>query len=141
MGWFAIVGAVVGTIGGVIGAIGGNRKLLAIRITNTTQYDVIVTGAKEERSVYFLSEDFVTGNLIRGQVEEGMFPPFMLKPTESKELILLPKFQGGVSIEALGQQSIKVAINWRRGNATSRRQWPITVSADTQMLRRIAGVE
>jgi hypothetical protein len=104
-------------------------------------HDVIVTGAREERGVYFLSENFDTGNLIRGQVQEGMFPPFMLKRTESRELILMPKFQGGVAVEALVQQDIKVVIDWRRGNATSRRQLPITVSVDTKLLRRIAGVE
>jgi hypothetical protein len=43
----------------------------------------IVAGAKEERGVYD------TGNMIRGQVQEGMFPPFMRKPTESRELILI----------------------------------------------------
>jgi hypothetical protein len=53
----------------------------------------------------------------------------------------MPKFQGGVAVEALVQQDIKVVIDWRRGNATSRRQLPITVSVDTKLLRRIAGVE
>jgi hypothetical protein len=103
--------------------------------------DVIVVSAREERGVYLPSENFDTGNLIRGQVQEGMFPPFMLKPTEGRELILMPKFQGGVAVEALAQEDIKVVIDWRRGNATSRRQLPITVSADTKLLRRIAGVE
>jgi hypothetical protein len=164
MGWFAIIGAVVGTVGGIIGAIGGllslrdrytkgrpiasftmtthnGRPLLGIRVTNTTQYDVIITGAKEERGVYFLSENFDTGNLIRGQVQEGMFPLFMLKPTENRELILMPKFQSGVAVEALAAQEIKVVIDWRRGNASAKRQLPIKTSAETQMLRRIAGVE
>jgi hypothetical protein len=164
MGWFAVIGAVVGMVGGIIGAVGGllslqdrytknrpiasftmtthnDRSLLGIRITNTSQYDVIVTGAREERGVYFLSENFDTGNLIRGQVKEGMFPPFMLKPTESRELLLMPKFQGGVAVEVFAAQEIKVVIEWRRGNATAKRQRPIDVSADTQMLRRIAGVE
>jgi hypothetical protein len=164
MNWFTIVGAVVGTIGGIIGMIGGllalrdrfskgrptaslttterdGRKLLAIRIKNTTEYDVVISGASERRGVYFLSVDFDTGNLLRGQLQEGMLKPFMLKPTESSELILMPKYQGGVAIEALGKTKIMVLIYWRRGNATSRRQLPIAVCADTQTLRRIAGVE
>jgi hypothetical protein len=164
MNWFAIVGAIVGTVGGIVGAIGGllslrdrymkgrpiasftmtthnGRPLLGIRVTNTTQYDVVVTGAKEQRGVYFLSENFDTGNLIRGQIREGMLPPFMLKPTESRELFLMPKFQGGVAVEVLAAQEIEVVIEWRRGNATAKRQRSIAVSADTQMLRRIAGVE
>ncbi len=164
MGFFTIVGAVVGTVGGIIGAIGGllslhdwyvkgrpiasltsrmhgSQKLLTIRIKNTTEYDIIIDGATEARGVYFLAEDFSTGNIVRGQVKEGMFPPFMLKPTESKELILMPKYQGGVAVEALGKQDIEVSINWRKGNASSRKQRPIVISADTQTLRRIAGVE
>jgi hypothetical protein len=163
MNWFAIVGAIVGTVGGIVGMIGGlvslrdrfakgrpiaslttthgSRKLLTIRIKNTTEYDVVINGASERRGVYFLSEDFDTGNLLRGQLQEGMFKPFMLRPTESKELILMRKFQGGVAVKALGKTKIKVLIYWRRGNATSRPQLPVAVCADTQMLHRIAGVE
>jgi hypothetical protein len=160
MNWFAIVGAVggiVGMIGGLLSmrdrfakgrpiaslttATHGSRKLLTIRIKNTTEYDVVINGASERRGVYFLAEDFDTGNLLRGQLQEGMFKPFMLKPTESKELVLLPKYQGGVAVEALRKTKIKVLIYWRRGNATSRPQLPVMISADTQMLRNIAGFE
>ncbi len=119
----------------------GSQWLLGVRIKNTTEYDVVIIGASERRGVYFLAEDFDTGNLLRGQLQEGMFKPFMLKPTESKELILMPKFQGGVAVEALGKTKIKVLIYWRRGNSTSRPQLPVAVCADTQTLRRIAGVE
>jgi hypothetical protein len=82
LNWFAIVGA----IGGIIGMIGGllslrdrfakgrpiaslttttqgSRKLLTIRIKNTTEYDVVIDGASERRGVYFLVEDFDTSNL------------------------------------------------------------------------------
>jgi hypothetical protein len=164
MNWFTIVGVILGAVGGIVGMIGGllslrdrfakgrpiaslttaahgSQKLLAIRIKNTTEYDVVINGASERRGVYFLAEDFETGNLLRGQLLEGMFKPFMLKPTESKELILMPKFRGGVAVEALGKTKIKVLIYWRRGNATSYPQLPVAVCADTQMLRRIAGVE
>jgi hypothetical protein len=160
MNWFAIVGAV----GGIVGMIGGllslrdrfakgrpiasltttthgSQKLLAIRIKNTTEYDVVIKGASERRGVYFLAEDFDTRNLLRGQLQEGMFKPFMLKPTEKKELILMPKFQGGMAVEALGKAKIRVLIYWRRGNATSRPQLPVAVCADTEMLRRIAGFD
>lgn len=164
MGWFAIIGAVVGIVGGLLGAVGGvlslrdrytkgrpiasftmtthnDRSLLAIRVMNTNQYDVIITGAQEERGVYFISENFDTGNLVRGQVQEGMFRPFMLKPAEDRELFVMPKYQGGVAVEVLAAQEIKVVIEWRRGNATATRQRPVAVSASTQMLRRIAGVD
>ncbi|WP_316228697.1 hypothetical protein [Bradyrhizobium sp. SZCCHNR1045] len=160
MTWLAIIGAVggiVGMIGGLVSLrdrfakgrptgslttiLHGGRELLAVRIKNTTEHDIIVIGATERRGVYFLAEDFETGNLLRGQVQEGMIKHFMLKPTEAKELILMPKFRGGVAVEALGKTKIDVLIYWRRGNATSRPQLPIAIRADTQMLRRIAGVE
>jgi hypothetical protein len=89
--------AIVGLVGGLIGAIGGalalrdrymkgrpvaslstsmngTQKLLTIRIKNTTDYDVLMTGASETGGAYFLAEDFQTGNIDRGQLEEGMFP-------------------------------------------------------------------
>jgi hypothetical protein len=164
MGFFTIVGAVIGTIGGIIGAIGGalslhdryvksrpiasltsimqgSQKLLAIRIKNTIDHDIVIDGATELSGAYFLAEDFDIGNIIRGQVKEGMFPPFMLKPAESKELILMPRYQGGVAVEALGKRAIEVRIDWRKGNTTSRKQRPIILRADTQTLRRSAGVE
>ena len=58
----------------------------------------IVTGAKEERGVYVLSENF-----------------------DTESLILMPKFQGGVAVEALAAQEIKVVVT---GTAPDRsRTW------------------
>jgi hypothetical protein len=94
--------AVVGLIGGFIGAVGGAlslrdrylktrpiaslstcvrgaQKPLTIRIKNTTDYDVLVTGANEANGTYFLTEDS-RPDIVRGQLKEAMFRPFMLKP-------------------------------------------------------------
>ena len=81
--------AVVGLIGGLIGAVGGalslrdrylkarpiaslstgmsgEQRLLTVRIKNTTDYDVLISGANEASGTYFLAEDFQDGNIIRG---------------------------------------------------------------------------
>jgi hypothetical protein len=47
-----------------------------------------------------------------------MFSPFVLKPGDSKELIIMPKFKDGIAIEAMGNRYIEFWIHWRRGNAT-----------------------
>jgi hypothetical protein len=78
--------AVVGLIGGFIGAVGGalslrdrylktrpiasmstcvrgSQKPLTIRIKNTTDYDVLITGASEASGTYFLTEDSEPGSI------------------------------------------------------------------------------
>jgi hypothetical protein len=154
--------AIVGLVGGFIGAIGGalslrdrylkgrpiaslstgtsgTQKLLTIRIKNTTDYDALITGANEASGTYFLTEDWRVGNILRSQLKEGMFQPFMLKPGEGKELVLMPKLDG-VRMEVLGNRNVRVMIYWRRGNSTGVPRLPMAVTANTQTIRRIAGL-
>ena len=155
--------AVVGLIGGFIGAVGGtlslrdrylktrpiasmstcvrgSQKLLTIRIKNTTDYDVLITGASEASGTYFLTEDSEPGSIGRSQHKEGIFRPFMLKPGEDQELLLMPKLDG-VRMEVLGNLNIRVMIYWRRGNSTAVPRFPMVVTANTQTIRRIAEVQ
>ncbi|TWB86820.1 hypothetical protein FBZ93_1261 [Bradyrhizobium macuxiense] len=133
--------ATVGVVGGIVGLIGGlmsfgdrfykgrpiaslttgtsgDQKLVFVRIKNTTNYDVMIKRATERRQVYFLTEDFEIGNLLRGQTE-GMFRPFMLKPGDSKDLLIRPKFKDGVAVEAMGNRHIDFWLYWRRGKIVS----------------------
>ena len=112
-----------------------------MRIKNTTEYDVVVNGGAERRGVYFLAEDFETGTFVRGQIKKGMFSPFVLKPGESKELIIMPKFKDGIAIEAMGNRYIEFWIYWRRGNATWLPQIPVPVCTNTKTIRQLGGVE
>ena len=112
-----------------------------MRIKNTTEYDVVVNGGAERRGVYFLAEDFETGTIVRGQIKKGMFSPFVLKPGDSKELIIMPKFKDGIAIEAMGNRYIEFWIHWRRGNATWLPQIPVPVCTNTKTIRQLGGVE
>jgi len=160
LGWPAIigmVGGIVGLIGGTLSlrdrfykgrptaslttGVSGTQKLVTVRVKNTTDYDLIVTGATERRGVYFLAEDLNTGNILRGQLREGMFPPFMLKPGDSRELILMPKFVGGMAVEAMGDRYVEVWIYWRKGNATWLPQIPVPVCTNTRTVRNLGGFD
>jgi hypothetical protein len=66
-----------------------------------------------------------------------MFPPFMLKPGEDNELILMPQFRDGVRMEVLGSRNIRVMIYWRRGNSVGVPRFPMVVTANTQTICRI----
>jgi hypothetical protein len=156
--------AMIGVVGGVIGLFGGlmsfrdrfykgrpvaslttnnssGRTLVQVRIKNTTEYDVVVNGGTERRGVYFLAEDFGTGALVRGQIKGGMFSPFVLKPGDSRELFIMPKFKNNVAIEATGNRYIEFWIHWRRGNATWLPQIPVPVCTNTKTIRQLGGVE
>jgi hypothetical protein len=69
-----------------------------------------------------------------------MFRPFMLKPGEDQELLLMPKLDC-VRMEVLGNLNIRVMIYWRRRNSTAVPRFPMVVTANTQTIRRVAGVE
>jgi hypothetical protein len=156
--------ATIGVVGGVVGLLGGltsfrdrfykgqpvaslttnnsrGRPLVQVRIKNTTEYDVVVNGGAERRGVYFLAEDFETGTIVRGQIKKGMFSPFVLKPGDSKELIIMSKFKDGIAIEATGNRYIEFWIHWRRGNATWLPQIPVPVCTNTKTIRQLGGVE
>jgi hypothetical protein len=155
--------ATIGVVGGVVGLLGGvmsfrdrfykgrpvasltsdnssGRTLARVRIKNTTEYDVVVKGATERRGIYFLAEDFETGSLLRGQTK-GMFSPFVLRPGDSKELIVMAKFKDNVAIEARGDRYVAFWIHWRRGNATWLRQIPVPVCTNTKTVRELGGLE
>jgi hypothetical protein len=154
--------ALIGMIGGIVGLIGGaasfydrfykgrpiaslttrnssSRTLVLVRVKNTTSYDIVVESTSERRGVYFLSEDSSTRSIIKGQLAKGF--PFILKPDESKELLVMPKFKNGMAVEALGSRYIAFWINWRRGNATWLPQIPVPVCTSTGTIRQLGGVE
>jgi hypothetical protein len=158
MGWPAIIGIV----GGMVGLAGGlasfydrfykgrpvgsittrnsnGRTLVLIRIKNTTSYDVVVTGSKERKGVYFLTEDSTTFNIIKGQMEKAA-PSFILKPDETKELLIMPKFKDNMPMDVLKPGYIAFWISWRRGNATWLPQIPLPVCTTTQTVRQLGGV-
>jgi hypothetical protein len=160
IGWPAIIGMV----GGLVGMAGGlasfydrfykgrpvaslttqeknGVKFVLVRITNTTSYDVIIDGAGEKRGVYFLAEDASTHNIVKGQLNRKMFSPFVLKPSDSKELFVMAKYKDNVAIEALGNRYVEFMIYWRRGNSTWLRQIPIPVCTNTRTIRQLGGVE
>lgn len=159
-GWastIGVVGGVVGLLGGVMSFRdrfykgrpvasltvdkSGSRPLVQVRITNTTDYDVLVNGSSERMGVYFLAEDLQTGSLLRSQFKGRTFAPFALKPGESKELVVIPRFKDNLAIEATGNRYVEFWIHWRRGNATWLRQLSIPVCTNTRDIRQLGGVE
>lgn len=154
--------AIIGMVGGIVGAIGGaasfydrfykgrpiaslttrnsfGRNLVLVRVKNTTNYDVVVGSTSERRGVYYLSDDTSQLSNIKGQLGKGF--PFILKPDEIKELIVMPRFKDGVAVEALGRRYVEFWIYWRRGNATWLPQIPVPVCTSTQTIRQLGGVE
>jgi hypothetical protein len=65
----------------------------------------------------------------------GEKPDFMLKPGASKELRIVPRFEGGVPLE-IRPQSLVFSVWWRRGNATWLRQFPVRVRTSTSIIRQ-----
>lgn len=160
LGWPAIIGMV----GGLVGLLGGlasfgdrfykgrpvgslttqnsfGNSLVHVRIKNTTNYDVMITYATERRGVYFLAGGPEVESIVRGQLGKEAFKAFMLKPNEERELRVQAKYKDGVAVEALAKKYVEFWIHWRRGNALWLPQIPLLVCGDTQMIRRIAGVE
>lgn len=154
--------SIIGLVGGIIGILGGgaafydrfykgrptaslttgnsfNGTQVLVRIKNTTSYDVVIQGSTERRGVYYLAEKSDTSEIIRGQ--RGKALHFVLKPDESKELLILPKFEGGMAVETRVRGYIAFWISWRRGNATWTPQIPVPVCTTVQTIRQLAGVK
>jgi hypothetical protein len=153
--------ATIGVVGGIVGLLGGlmsfrdrfykgrpvaslstrnssGRNLVLIRIKNTTDYDIYVKGATEWRGIYFLTEDATSLNIVRGQLQKSMFTPFMLKPNETKELLIMPKYKDGVAVEASSEDRyFAFWLHWRRGNATWLPQIPVPVWTNTGTIRQL----
>jgi hypothetical protein len=108
------------------------QTLICIRITNTTPYDIAVIGSNVRPAIYCLTEDRETISLLQGQ--RGKVPQFMLKPTESKLLILIPLIINGVPLEIV-KKRVDFWIQWRRGNATWLWQPPLAVCTSTDAIR------
>jgi hypothetical protein len=107
------------------------QTLICIRITNTTPYDIAVVGSNVRPAIYYLTEDRDTQSLIEGQ--RGKVPQFMLKPTDSKLLILMPYIKNGAPLE-IGAKRVDFWIQWRRGNATWLWQPPLAVCTSTDAI-------
>jgi hypothetical protein len=72
---------------------------------------------------------------------ESKMASFILKPDESKELLIMPKFEGGMPVEAIKNQYVEFWIYWRRGNATWQPQLPVPVCTTTGTIRQLGSVE
>jgi hypothetical protein len=159
LGWPVIIGMVGGMVGLAAGLASfydrfykgrpvasvttrasSDRTLVLIRIKNTTNYDVVVLGSNERKNIYFLTEDSSTLNIIRGQMEKTA-PTFILKPDETKELIIMTKFKDNMPMDVLKPGYVAFWISWRRGNATWLPQIPIPVCTTTRTIRQLGGVE
>jgi len=114
------------------------RKLVCVRIKNTTAYDIAILGARNRQDVYFLTEDQETLSIVQGATGTKKFA-FVLKPDETRELIVMPKFDGGAPRE-ITKRYVEFAIHWRRGNATWLPQIPLLVCTTTRVIRQLGGV-
>jgi hypothetical protein len=115
----------------------GSQKIACIRISNVSNYDVaIIDATVAPPSVYFLTEDLETKNLLEGAA--GQRPYFMLKPREEKTLVIAPLFKDGKEIADTADIGVKFRISWRSGNATWLPQVPVRVSTSTSMVRKYA---
>jgi hypothetical protein len=119
-------------IGSLTLRVKDGRKLMCIRLSNPSEYDVAITGTTVNPSIYFLTETMETRELIEGQTGDG--PKFMLKPREDKELILQSRVKDGVALE-VKPQTVRFRVYWRRGNATWLPQWPVHVCTNTTTIR------
>ncbi len=115
------------------------RKLVCVRIKNTTAYDVAILGARNRQGVYFLTEDEEARTLIEGAAGTLKFA-FMLGPDETKELIIKSNFKDGIPLEAENRY-VEFFVWWRRGNSTWMPQLPVLVCSTTKVIRQLGGVE
>src|SRR3954471_5072047 len=155
----------ISTIGGVIGLISGlfvlfdrfykgrpvilltvreiensPRKLVCIRIKNTTAYDIAILGARNRQGIYFLTENEDVHSLMEGASGKSNFS-LMLKPDGTKELIIKAMYKDNVALEVTKPGYVEFVIYWRRGNATWLAQMPLLVCSTSQVLRQLGGVE
>jgi hypothetical protein len=116
------------------------RKLACIRIKNTTPHDVAILGANNRQGIYFLAVDEEVRTLLEGAAGTQKFA-FMLKPDETKELIIKAKVDGGIPLEVVKNRYIEFFIWWRRGDSTWMPRLPVLVCSTTTVIRQLAGVE
>lgn len=112
---------------------GTKPKKVCIRINNPSSYDIAILDGTVSPPVYFLVPDLEVRTVLEGA--SGERPYFMLKPGESKELILAPHFRNNIPLE-VDPQRITVKISWRRGNATWLPQVPVFVRTSTETIRK-----
>lgn len=109
------------------------RRLVCIRISNPSDYDIAILDATVKPRVYFLTENLEPRSLIEGEM--GVSTYFMLKPKESKELILASRYKDNLALE-VKPQAVTFRVFWRRCNATWLPQWPVHVCTSTTTIRR-----
>jgi hypothetical protein len=120
-------------IGSITVKQGNGRKLVCIRISNPSDYDIAILGMEVIPRTYFLTEDMEVRSLVANQLGEG--PYFLLKPREERELVIAPLFENNVALE-MKPHDVKFKIYWRRGNATWLKQWPVHICTSTTTLRK-----
>jgi hypothetical protein len=152
-------------LGGIVGLIGGlfvlfdryykgrpvasltvntqssqGRQLVCIRIKNPTAYDIAILGANNRQGVYYLTMDEDVRSLLEGTAGTLKYA-FMLKPDESKELIIKAQMKDNLPLEVTKPGYVEFVIQWRRGNATWLPQIPVLVCSTTRVIRQLAGVQ
>jgi len=115
------------------------RKTVWIRIKNPTPYDIAIIGATNRQGVYFLAENEETHTLIEGASGNLRFA-FMLKPNETKQLIVCAKFKDGIPLE-ITNRYVEFLIWWRRGDATWLPKMPVFVCTTTEVIRLLGGAD
>lgn len=146
---FATAGAIVGFVGGAIVLFDRYYKgrpiaslstmddegktRICIRIKNTTAYDIAVLGLEVKPPLYHLAEDLGTRSVIRGVM--GKSPKFLLKPDETKCLIIAPLLEDGLALEVKRPGRVNFYVKWRSGNSTWFWRRAVPVCTHTKTVR------
>jgi hypothetical protein len=146
-----IMAFTIGEVGGVVGLISGmlvfadryykgrpvvsltttveaGQTLVCVRITNTTPYDIAVVGSNVKPPLYSLTENREIRTVLEGA--KGRVPRFMLKPAESRLLII----KDNLPPEVTRPGRVDFWIKWHRGNATWLWQPPLAVCTSTEAI-------
>jgi hypothetical protein len=115
-------------------SIESNRPSPRVRIGNSSSYDLAINDVTVYPAIYLVAEQEGAEGNLRASFGEKAY--FMLKPGESKEVRIVPKFQNGIPLEIVKARRVTFLVWWRRGNATWLPQLPVPVYTDTTTIRK-----
>ncbi len=104
-----------------------------IRINNTSPHDIAILDITVHPETYLPAVGGEAEDRLRASL--GQRPYFMLKPSEQKEIWILPRFKNNVPLEVV-RGRVAFRVWWRRGNATWLPQAPVTVRTSTETIRK-----